>query len=528
MERHLHKGQMAYALVSANSSVNICSRRWGKSYIVGWRIHENVLEMPGSLGVFVASSFRQAHSRTLPAALMALEDLFGWKRDVHYVVGKRPPSGLGFKEPLFCPSDLKDAIWFYNGTLMVVVSQEVTLSANSLTIHWMVADEAKGLDPDRLKDEVLPAIGGSNRWFNDPAKYPHLWGTHYFTDMPTAKSGLWLMERYEPMRDKKLYGRIVDLQRRADRLMANGGTPQYIEQLRREANTLRSTALYYARRPIFDNIEVVGSNYIARCQRDLSDAVYRTSILCEPMGKTNGAFYDSFDRRKHTYHATDNGKIDLGGTGATRYDCSFDTDVERNKPLAIAFDFGALINWVVVAQIQGDRHRTLNSFFVKDQSRLHGLVDLFCDYYAPHPNKTVFFYYDHTAFGQGYVESGHDAYNIVRSALAKRGWFVRDMYIGRTMSHNSRFKHVNDGFAGNNALLPELNADTNPELIEAMEKAEWRKGKYGVEKDKSGENTPEGHGKLPYELRTDATDAWDTNYIGCLMKPYDGGGFVWV
>ena len=29
---YMHKWQMFYTLVSANSSVNICSRRWGKSY----------------------------------------------------------------------------------------------------------------------------------------------------------------------------------------------------------------------------------------------------------------------------------------------------------------------------------------------------------------------------------------------------------------------------------------------------------------------------------------------------------------
>ena len=131
-----HPGQLAYQQVNANSSVMICSRRWGKSYTVAFRIIDNVREMPGSLGVFVASSFRQAHSRTLPAALMAMEDLIGWKRDVHYVIGKRPDRRLGFKEPLFCPSDLKDVVWFANGTLMVIVSQEVVLSANSLTIHW--------------------------------------------------------------------------------------------------------------------------------------------------------------------------------------------------------------------------------------------------------------------------------------------------------------------------------------------------------------------------------------------------------
>ena len=103
---YLHPGQLRYKLVDARDSVNICSRRWGKSFIIAMRIMGNVLEMPGSLGVFVASSFRQAHARTLPSALMAM-DAFGWKRGVHYVIGHRPDPRLGFKEPIFCPSDLR-------------------------------------------------------------------------------------------------------------------------------------------------------------------------------------------------------------------------------------------------------------------------------------------------------------------------------------------------------------------------------------------------------------------------------------
>jgi hypothetical protein len=49
-----------------------------KSYMVALTIMRNVLEMPGSTGVFIASSFRQAHARTLPSALQAM-DAFGWK-----------------------------------------------------------------------------------------------------------------------------------------------------------------------------------------------------------------------------------------------------------------------------------------------------------------------------------------------------------------------------------------------------------------------------------------------------------------
>ena len=209
---YLHIGQQRYIQCSAKNSVNFAARRWGKSYTVALRIRENVLEMPGSTGVYYANSFRQAHSRTLPSALMALED-FGWHRDIHYVIGHAPDRRLGFKKPIFVPHDLKDVVWFANGTIMIIVSQEVVMSANSLTVHWMVCDEAKGIDPEKLSNELLPALGGSSRYFNDPAKYPHLWGVHYFSDLPAGKEGSWLF-KYEKEYDPELCELIIKMEKR--------------------------------------------------------------------------------------------------------------------------------------------------------------------------------------------------------------------------------------------------------------------------------------------------------------------------
>lgn len=521
---YLHKGQIRYRLCSANSSVNICSRRWGKSYLVASRIMENVLEMPGSLGAFVAQSFRQAHSRTLPSALMAMED-FGWKRDVHYVVGHRPDKKLGFAEPLFLPDDLKDVIWFANGTLMVIVSQEVVLSANSMTIHWLVADEAKGLDYDKLSDEILPALGGSTRYFADPEKYPHFWGTHYFTDMPTSKEGLWLINKYEKEYDPVLCNKIIGMQLRINRLEAEGGNCYYIENLRKEANRLRSKALYYQERPIFDNIGVVGSEYVARCKRNLTKLVYRTSILCLRIDKVEGMFYDSFDKKIHTYRANDNERIDFSEK-EQRYDCLYDTDIQRNKPIAVSFDYGALINWLVASQVQGSTHKTLKSFYAKKNKRLREVIGLFCDYYEPHVNKTVYYYHDSTALATGYVEIGHSAYDIVHDEFQKHGWYVIDKYLGNPMSHDRKHRIINEAFSGKESLMPMFNADNNVELIQAISLAELVIGEKGVRKDKSGEKTIETDTNLPLEFRTDATDAWDTNFLGCLTMPYDDGSFM--
>lgn len=521
--QYRHEYQVRYQLCDAHDSVNICGRRWGKSYLVAWRIKTNMQEMPGSTGVFVASSFRQAHSRTLPAALMALES-FGIRRDVHYVIGHKPDPRLGFKNPIFCPSDLRDVVWFANGTIMIIVSQEVVMSANSLTVHWLVGDEAKGLDYDKLCDELFPAIGGSSIYFNDPAKYPHLWGIHFFTDMPCSKDGLWLIKKYENEYDPKLCNAIIGMELAKERLKLepqNSYTRQRIAYLTRTANLLRNKAFYYQERPSTDNIKVIGTDYIKRCERDMVPLAFRTSILCKRIDKVEGMFYESFEKKIHTYHATDNSR--LNDYKAQKYDCLLDTDIERNKPIAISFDYGALINWLVAAQVQGSTHKTLKSFFTKHKQRLREVIQLFCGYYEAHPCKTVFYYFDSTALATGYVEVGHAAYDIVHDEFQKHGWYVKDKPLGNPMEHDKKHKIINDGFEGRKKLMPMFNADNNEDLIQALQLAEVQIGSKGVRKNKSGEKTIESDTNLPLEHRTDGTDAWDTNYLGCLTHPYDDG-----
>ena len=230
-------------------------------------------------------------------------------------------------------------------------------------------------------------------------------------------------------------------------------------------------------------------------------------------------FYESFEKKVHTYHATDNSR--LNDYKEQKYDCLLDTDIVRNKPIAISFDYGALINWLVAAQVQGGTHKTLKSFYTKHKQRLREVIQLFCEYYEAHPCKTVFYYFDSTALATGYVEVGHAAYDIVHDELQKHGWYVKDKPLGNPMEHDKKHKIINDAFEGRKNLVPMFNADNNEELIQAMMLAEVVIGSKGVRKDKSGEKTIESDTNLPLELRTDGTDAWDTNFLGCLTHPYD-------
>lgn len=518
---------MDYHLCMARSSVLFASRRWGKSYPVADTIMTCVLEMPGSTGVYYAKSFRQAHSRTLPSALMALED-FGWIRDVHYVIGHAPDKKLGFAKPLFLPNDLSNVVWFANGTIMIIVSQEVVMSANSLTVHWMICDEAKGLDYEKMANEVLPALGGSKRYFGDPSKFPHAYGVHHFSDMPASKEGMWLF-KYEKEYDKELCDLIIRLETRRQQLLQAQMTTYTIRELNyinNRINLLRHNAFYYVERPIFDNIALVGIDYVKRCKRDLTPMVFRTSILCKRITEVEGKFYQNFSLKNNTYIANDNSK--LNDYRSQQYDCLLDTDLELDKPIAISFDYNAQITWLCAAQVQGKLHKTLKSFYTKYNNRLRECIEKFVEYYKPHHNKTVIYYYDSTAKATNYVETGHTAVDIVCEEFRQAGWNVNEVDLGTPMSHDKKHLIINNAFQGQENLMAVLNYDNNPELIQAIQLAEIKIGEKGFRKDKSQEKSLETDTSLPYELRTDATDAYDTNLLGCLTMPYNGSSYRWA
>ena len=289
---------------------------------------------------------------------------------------------------------------------------------------------------------------------------------------------------------------------------------------------LRNNAFYYVQRSISDNIAVVGLDYVKRCKRGLTPLVFQTSILCKRVTEVEGKFYQNFSIKNNTYLANDNDK--LNDYRPQVYDCSFDTDVEKDKPIAIAFDYNAQITWLVAAQVQGKMHKTLKSFYTKYNDRLKECIAKFVEYYKPHHNKEVVYYYDSTAKATNYVETGHTACDIVVDEFRQAGWNVTPVFIGNPMSHDRKHLIINNAFQGNENLLAVINRDNNPELIQAIQLASVRIGDKGFRKDKSAEKSLETDSSLPYELRTDATDAYDTNLLGCLLWPYGDNNYRWA
>ena len=519
---YLNPAQQEYNLVSPHTGVVLAGRRFGKSMLQGITIRRNVFAMPGSTGVFVAETFKQASMRTLPSIISSLA-LLGLKNGIHFVVGKKPHKSLGYGQPKIPPLRYDDVVSFFNGSIMVVISQDVPLSTNSMTVDWIVGDEAKGLDFEKLKDETFPANGGTTRWFGDcPWHHSML----FTSDMPVLKEGKWLLN-YSEKATEDIIETIKGLRLEYDRMLSreqNTYTKSMLAEIRNLLGDLRRHSVFYREWSTFENVEVVGLEYIRQMKRDLPPLVFQTSILSRRIGKVKTGFYPNFSERVHCYTANNNSAIRTTGLISTAQEsCLMDGDLDPSQPICIGMDYNANINWIVAGQVSGSKLKVLRSFYVKYERKLRELVNDFCEYYRYHKTKTVVFYYDSTALGQNYAVSKDDFASIICEQFTKNGWRVMKKYLGNPMKHHTKYTIINDCFTGSKHLIPMFNKENNYALLIAIQQADVYIGTNGFQKHKAGEKLIETEADM-LEYRTDGTDAFDTLLLGCILQPYKSSG----
>ena len=550
---YFNKPQRLTQLIGANISVIVAGRRTGKTdSIAAPFVLRNMQRMPGSTGGIVVPTFKHGLTNTLPG-LFAAWKRWGYIRGVHYVIGRRPPKT--FAKPIIEPAEYEHVISFYNGSCAVIISQDRPGSSNSLTLSWLLIDEAKFIDYNRLKDETLPANGGIKSHFG---KHSCNHSILILSDMPQTQKGSWFLHYKEKMDEeviRGIEGLVYDIWRLKERMKEMKAAGQEVPrawyyQLRhkdRQLNQLRSVATYYKEYSSIENLQLLGENYIRQMKRDLTPLTFQTSILCQRIGIAKDGFYSSMKER-HKYDASNFEYLDevagafyenednspLGSAASlveefsivnSQLDSRADRDCNPLAPICIGMDYNANINWIVAGQPSGRRLNILKSFYVKFERKLPALIDDFCQYYAFHQNKTVIFYYDTTALGSNYAVNEQDFRWVIIHEFERHGWTVVDVYLGNPMRHDEKYLLINQAFAGKQRLMPFFNRQNNDDLILAIQAAGVTRGRNGFHKNKAGEKLAETEEDL-LEHRTDGTDAFDTLFIGCEKFPqsdYSGG-----
>ena len=517
--------QLEFRYISANTSVIVGGRRLGKGhgFRAPWNLR-NVQHMPRSAGGIVGSTYQQLLTRTLPGMLKSLEDM-GYKRNLHYFIGRKPPISSGFKEPVIMPVSYDHVVSWYNGSIQYLISQDVAGSSNSLTLQYLDIDEAKYINFDKLKDETLPANGGfKGPWKNSPWLNSIL----IASDMPTTKKGSWFLS-YKDKMDPEVINMIKFLVREIYNLKQSPLTSWTKRKLREYTLRLaqfRSVAVYYREWSTIENVELLGKKYIAQMKRDLPPLVFMTSIMCIRPGKLKDGFYPALRETVHYYTAFNNSylqKLDYNFDKAQDESCYQDADVDLTRPICVAFDYNANINWLVCGQQSGMKAMILKSFFVKYQRKLRELVDDFCNYYRTHLTREVIYYYDSTALGSNYALNEEDFASAICSQFEKNHWTVQRVHIGGTVKHHEKYLIIDQALKGQKYLMPMINAPNNEALKLALEHCGIKVGPLGFQKDKSGEKFAETEEDL-MEHRTDGTDAFDTLLLGMFFHPFNNYG----
>lgn len=528
---YFNNPQRLTQLIGANTTVIVAGRRTGKTDSIAAPFAlRNMQRMPGSTGGIVVPTFKHGLTNTLPGLLAAWKR-WGYIHGVHYVVGRRPPKS--FARPIIEPNDYEHVISFYNGSCAVIISQDRPGSSNSLTLSWLLVDEAKFIDYQKLKDETLPANGGIKSHF----------GRHSFnhsimilSDMPQTQKGSWFLhyrDKMDPELIATIEGTVYEIWRTKERIRALSSKRQpvpdylkgYLRRLDRNLNQMRSVAVYYKEYSSIENLQLLGENYIKQMKRDLTPLTFQTSILCQRIGIAKDGFYSSM-REGHKYNASDFEFLDekfksgeWSAESGEAFTCDADSDVNKDAPICIGMDYNANINWIVAGQPRDRRLNIIKSFYVKFDRKIPALVEDFCRYYAAHRNKTVVYYYDATALGSNYAVNDQDFhYNVVKE-FERHGWRIESVYLGNPMHHDEKYLLINNAFAGKQRLMPFFNRSNNEDLILAIQSAGVSNGRNGFRKDKSGEKLAESEEDL-LEHRTDGTDAFDTLYIGAEKFPF--------
>lgn len=521
--KYFNRAQLDSMAINARDERIIGSRGVGKSEgFDSRRLLQNVFSMPRSVGGLLSPTYAKLLQNTLPAVAAALER-WGFKRDIHYVLGRKPPKSLNFKTPLTNPFSYDYVMSWFNGSIINLISFDRSMSANSMSLDYLMGFEAKYLDYQKIVNEANQANRGKRPQFEN-CHLHH--GTYYSTDMPTSKMGMWILDDEKKM-DKEAIDvircRYADYAYFKSKKNQSDYYLRQFEQCAKDLNNLRKKAFYFGEYNILDNIELVGDAWIAQQKRDLPPLVFLTSILNKRIFKKANGFYSALDDQIHFYTADNNShfeQLDYDLQESIKATCLADSDLIDSLPLYIAFDYNAAISSMCVGQVVGRNLRTVKSLFVKTPLKLFDLAQKFCDYYRSRINRDIVYYYDSTAIHTSAISS-EPFFQIVTDILIKNGWNVTGVYIGNPMSHDSKHSYIDLALKGDsNYLFPQFNLFNNEYLKLAMEQAGVKVGRNGFEKDKSMEKLDDSP-EFPDEQKTHITDAWDTLFIGCNFYPTD-------
>lgn len=514
--------QIKINIINARNTILIGGRALGKTTgIHGPRTANCVMKMPASSNGFISRTYKQFKTRILGSLVSGWKDL-GFEeynektKTGHFVIGKR---NRDWPSPQYAIGDYTQAIHWFTGAVIVLISQDRAGDANGSNIQSLAGDEAFQLDKEDLDENVIPALRGLPQYSN-MSVYRSITLT---TSMPLTPDAAWLFD-YAKDTDAELneyimqvYGVWYKLYMKVlnDKTLAPKTIETYklhLKKLDNLLNDLRTDYTYYLEADSFENFHVLGEKYFRTQKRILSEEKWNTQIANKrPEGLTPGKRFYPQLTSKHFYIDYNNPYFDNFTILPDDKDtCLGDADCDRTQPLEISIDFGGRINSMTVWQVKPhlDEVFTLKEFFAEQPEYLKHLVDRFNNYYQYMDARTLKVYYDVNG-KKAIAQSDETDIQTVQRMLINLGWKVELVEIDTNPLHDDKFEFMNLLLSEQDRRLPKWRIhETNcPNLKIAMFNAPLKVNEKGKKVKNKGSEAMSS--KTPQTQATHITDTCD-------------------
>ena len=463
-------------MVQANETWCLWGRGTGKTVGgIGPRMAQFAEAMPGHLSGIFGKDFETLEKNILPKFIQGME-MAGYYRDQHFVIGRKPPAH--WPKCLYSIKKWDRTIAWHNGTVFQEISMHNKGSANAFDFQSGIFDEVKFMDPMQLEDEVYPTFRGFDKLFGHLPEYlGKIYATDKYEDYLKVK---WILDMRKKVDHRKVNA-VIKLQLHLSELYGKletaGATKwqlqKYIRQIQQRLQLLRKDLIYVSEASATDNKENLGNKWLADKKRTMGEYEFRVAIMNEDPMTAEDSFYP-------------------GLTDANVYQDVNDYDPSR--PLIISLDYQHSVTPMTVVQkaILPTESKPsinfINEFYTLHPKGLEECITAFCQYYAGHLNKSVYYIFDQTAIGER--QSAARYKDIVVQSFRAKGWNVVECYTGMPPLHYMKYEKMKTWMQGPEAqtTLVRFNKRCEKTLISMQASgAVVENGK--TRKDKSFENT---------------------------------------
>ena len=427
VRKYYNDAQMIFALVNPRKAILRWQRGGGKTEgPYSFRMANVAIKMPRSNNAISVPSYLKFLKDLLPGLRRGLA-FHGLHENKHWVIG-RPPL-KGWENPFYKPDNYDYVLSFKNGAVYSLFSQDSKTKNQGVSIISHIGDEAKLLNHERIKEDILSAMrGGANLW----------------SHLPEYRSELYTTDGY---RREKDYSWAFTMEKRADKeaiedMIALALVPEPTAMVRDMLDWARKNVFFYHKADPYVNIDALGFDYFKDAYENKSALEFLVSNMNYDMTRIEDSFYMFLDETRHGRFAASHSyyqNLEYNADKLANATCQGDTDILYDIPLELSIDFGGKMDFVTVTQY--DRKANVFSLLKDFADKYEEVIIEFDRYYNhfKHKNGRVKLYYD----VQGNKEISNSRMTYIQDIMAKLralGWHVTDAQErAYNILHNTKF-----------------------------------------------------------------------------------------